>query len=86
MSTYEHYQQAKNMEVLPQSESIGACLTCRFWDVEQRRQDNVNEIARCVHPDLRGTALLVSGSSACNLWAEKVGVEPEARQYATSKS
>lgn len=83
MTTYTHFQEAKKAEDLPQSDKVGVCLTCKFWDVaEHRSPDLTSQIARCMQPDLKGFALIVSGSSACNKWQEKPGVAQEATDYA----
>ncbi len=83
MPTYEHFQQLKAATQLPEHDKVGACLTCRYWQVEERRTEAlVPRLALCVHPELEPYALIVSGSSGCNKWAEKPNKEPEAAAYA----
>ena len=53
------------------------------WDVEEYRTAALApRLARCVQPQLRPYALIVSGASACNKWAAKPNKEPEAAAYA----
>ncbi len=83
MATYKHFQEAKKAETLPESEKVGVCLTCRYWDLEDTRPTALTgQIARCLYPQLQAVALLVSGSSACNKWAEYANAGPEAKAYA----
>lgn len=83
MPTYAHFQEVKKALDLPQKDKMGACLTCRYWDVEEDRTVAITtRVARCIQPDLKNYALVVSGSSACNKWQEKPGVDPKATAYA----
>lgn len=83
MPTYSHFQDVKNALELPEPDRVGACLTCRYWDTEETRtQEIVSRVTRCLQPELKNYALIVSGSSACNKWQEKPGVAPEATAYA----
>ncbi len=83
MSLYAHFQEVKKSESLPQKDNVGVCLTCRYWDVDEHRTPEItSRIARCMQPDLKNYALIVSGSSACNKWQEKPGIAPEATAYA----
>lgn len=83
MPTYEHYQTLKAENVLPGHPNIGACLTCTYWQVEERRTEKiVPNVALCVHPTLLPYSVIVSGGSACNLWEAKPNKEPEAAEYA----
>lgn len=87
MPTYEHFQQVKKATRLPDHNKVGACLTCRYWQAEEPRgapqgQALVARVALCLQSELKPYALIVSGSSACNKWQEKPGIEPEAKAYA----
>lgn len=83
MPTYEHFQDLKKATTLPRHDKVGACLTCRYWDVGERRGESIApRLARCIQPQLEPYALLVSGSSACNKWAEVPGKGPAAAAYA----
>jgi hypothetical protein len=83
MPTYEHFQDAKKSETLPENKSVGACLTCAYWDAPTPRTEAMNpEVARCVQHDLKAYALLVNGSSACNKWEEHPKAGPDAKAYA----
>jgi len=83
MPTYEHFQELKTATRLPKHDKVGACLTCRYWKVEEYRTEALAPRgALCVQPQLEPYALIVSGSSACNKWAEKPNKEPEAAAYA----
>ncbi len=83
MPTYKHFQEVKKAVRLPDRDKVGVCLTCRYWDVEGRRSEALTpRLALCKQPDLKPFALIVSGSSACNKWAEKPGIGPNAKAYA----
>jgi len=83
MPTFEHYQQLKTANALPGHDGVGACLTCKYWQVEAYRDESiVPKVALCIHPMLAPFALIVTGASACNKWAEKPDKEPEAAAYA----
>ncbi len=83
MPTYQHFQEVKKAVPLPDREKIGVCLTCRYWQVEERRTEMLApRLGVCVQPDLKAFGLIVSGSSACNQWAEKPGIAAEAKAYA----
>ncbi len=83
MPTYEHYQTLKAATRLPKHDKIGACLTCKFWKVEEYRTEAiVDQVALCVQPQLKPYGLIVSGASACNKWVAKPHKEPEAAAYA----
>ncbi len=83
MPTYQHFQEVKKARTLSERDKIGVCLTCRYWDVEQARKPSLTErLALCVQPGLAAFALIVSGSSACNSWQERPGVDAEAKAYA----
>lgn len=82
MSTYNHFQEAKNAETLPESEKLGMCLNCKYWDVEGTTTLTQKEqVAVCVHPALKSYALIVSGTSACNKWVVRDVVDPQAKAY-----
>lgn len=82
MPLYSHMQEVRKDQNLPKSANIGICLTCKYWDVEQARLTAIKEhVSRCVHPDLKPYALIVSGTSACNVWKKKDGVEEAAVAY-----
>ncbi len=84
MTTYPHFQELKKAEKLPKPKQVGACLTCRFWQVEQARgEKQAPLVALCEQPKLKPFALIVSGSSACNAWKEKPGIAAKAKAYAT---
>lgn len=83
MPTYPHYQALKAASRLPKHDKIGACLTCKYWKVDEYRTEAlVGEVALCVQPQLKPYALIVSGGSACNKWVAKPNKEPEAAEYA----
>lgn len=82
MSAYAHFQEAKNASDLPDAEKLGMCLNCKYWDVEGATTlDQKQNVALCVYPALKPYALIVSGTSACNKWAERENVDPQAKQY-----
>lgn len=84
MPTYAHYQHAKSANAFPRHDQIGACLTCKWWDTTEHRDESlVGRVALCVQEELKPFALLVSGGSACNRWEEKANKEPEAHAYAS---
>jgi len=65
------------------AEEIGACITCNWWNVEAPRpEDEIQMVGVCVQPQLQGYALIVSGSSACNKWKDKLDAGDAAHQYA----
>ena len=82
MPTYQHFQEAKKSENLPEKENVGACLTCKYWEQEQRAVSQAELLAKCMQPQILPLGLLVTGSSACNRWALMPNVAPEARAYA----
>ena len=82
MPTYEHFQEAKKSEDLPNKENVGACLTCKYWEQELRAVSQAELLAKCVQPQILPLGLLVTGSSACNKWMLMPNVAPEARAYA----
>lgn len=83
MPAYKHYQILKKEQGLERPKKIGACLTCKYWDVpEQRHESQVPLIARCIHRTLKQYQLLVNGGSACNRWAEYTNNAPDAKEYA----
>ncbi len=83
MATYEHFQEAKKSESLPDGAHVGACLTCKHWDAPTPRVEVMTrEVAVCLYRDLRRYALLVNGSSACNQWEEHPDAGAEANVYA----
>lgn len=83
MPTYEHFQQIKKARRLPERTLIGACITCKYWQVEEPRLKPVIKLlAVCIQPELKPFALIVSGSSACNKWKEKTPIEVQAKAYA----
>ena len=83
MPTYQHFQEVKKAQTLPDKDKEGVCLTCRFWQVEEERSEAITPLlALCVQTDLKPYALIVSGSSGCNKWQELSGVAPEAKAYA----
>ncbi len=82
MSAYHHFQEVKNSETLPEAEKLGMCLNCKHWNVEGVLQLDIKEhLAVCIYPELKPYALIVSGTSACNKWAERSNVDPEAKAY-----
>jgi len=82
MSAYNHFQEAKNAENLPEADKMGMCLNCKYWDVEGTTTlAQKEQLAVCVYPALKPFALIVSGTSACNKWAERENVDPEAKAY-----
>lgn len=87
MPVYQNLQQARRSEPLPMAQQVGACITCSFWNVETPRpQEEANMVGRCVLPELKGYALIVSGSSGCNQWAEQPDVGDEAKRYAVAQA
>lgn len=87
MPVYPHFQVAKQSNSLPMAAQVGACITCSFWNVETPRpKSETNLVGLCVQPELKDFALIVSGSSACNHWAEKPEAGPEAKAYAEEAS
>jgi hypothetical protein len=85
MPTYEHLQDVKQAERLPaaEGEQVGVCLTCAYWDAPAPRPETTAiKLAVCVQPQLKGYALVVSGSSGCNKWQEQPEAGPEAKAYA----
>ncbi len=83
MATYDHLQKLKKAEKLANSDKIGPCITCRFWQVEGARTDAlVSLIALCVQPELKKFDLVVSGSSGCNRWQQQPNVGEHAEAYA----
>lgn len=83
MPAYKHYQILKKEEGLEKPKKIGACLTCKYWDVpRERHESQVPLVARCIHRTLKQYQLLVSGGSACNRWAEYTNNAPDAKEYA----
>ncbi len=82
MALYQHFQQAKKAENLPDADKMGICLNCKYFDVEgQTTLDQKQQLAHCVYPALIPFALIVSGTSACNKWAERENVDPDAKAY-----
>ncbi len=82
MASYEHFQQCKNAEDVPQPDDLGMCLNCKYWDVEGTpKLDIKEEVAVCVLPELKPFALIVSGTSACNKWKEREHIDPDAKAY-----
>ncbi|MBC8141652.1 MAG: hypothetical protein H7Y38_09460 [Armatimonadetes bacterium] len=83
MALYNHYNEAKKAQELPMAEKVGACLTCSYWAAETPRpQEEIEMVGLCVQPQLKGFALIVSGSSACNHWAKQSGAGEQAERYA----
>lgn len=83
MPTYEHFKSLKAHTILPKHDKVGARLTCTFWQIDEYRDEAaVARLARCVPPQLKPDALLVSGSSACNEWVEAPNKGLEAAAYA----
>ncbi len=83
MPAYTHNQLLKQAENLRNAEKIGACITCRYWDVSaQRTRAHIDRLARCMQPDLKPAQLIVSGGSACNKWSKKNGVPATVTDYA----
>ena len=83
MPLYPHFQEAKKSETLPESENVGVCLTCAYWEAHVPRYEaDTQQVALCIHPELKPYALIVSGSSACNKWKMKPGAGDEAKAYA----
>jgi len=83
MPLYKHFQEVKKAVALPDADKVGVCLTCKYWDVEEARSESLTaQLALCVQQELKPFALIVSGSSGCNKWAEKPAIEPEAKAYA----
>lgn len=83
MPVYHHFNEAKKANSLPMADSVGACLTCNWWAVEApRTEEEIQEVGLCVQPSLKDFALIVSGSSACNKWKDKVDAGESAHQYA----
>jgi len=83
MPTYEHFQDLMKDKHLPNAEKIGPCLTCKFWDVDESRDEALAPAeALCLQPELTKFQLIVSGGSGCNRWAKQPGVSREAEAYA----
>ena len=62
---------------------MGACITCGYWNVETPRPESeAAMVGLCVQPDLKGFALIVSGSSACNHRKDKPEAGADAHAYA----
>lgn len=82
MSAYNHFQEVKNAEQLPEAEKLGMCLNCKYWNVEGTTTlEQKQSVAVCVYPALKSYALIVSGTSACNKWATRPNVDPQAKEY-----
>ena len=82
MSAYNHFQEAKNAEQLPGADQMGMCLNCKYWDVDGTTTlEQKEQVAVCVYPELKPYGLVVSGTSACNKWAERAQVDPQAKEY-----
>lgn len=82
MAAYQHFQDVKKAEPLPETDKMGLCLNCSYWDVEgQTSLEQKQHLARCVYPSLQPFALVVSGTSACNKWKERENVDAEAKAY-----
>jgi hypothetical protein len=82
MSAHNHFQEVKNAETLPDADKMGMCLNCKFWDVEGTTTlEQKQLVAVCVYPELKPYALVVSGTSACNKWAARPNVDPQAKEY-----
>ncbi|PQV62407.1 hypothetical protein B1R32_1395 [Abditibacterium utsteinense] len=82
MSLYNHFQDAKNAENLPEADGLGMCLNCKFWDAEGTTTLSQKEqVAVCIFPALKPFALIVSGTSACNKWKERESVDPDAKAF-----
>lgn len=82
MSAYNHFQEVKNAEPLPDADKMGMCLNCKYWEVEGTTTLEQKElVARCVYPELKSYALIVSGTSACNKWAKRPQVDRQAEKY-----
>ena len=82
MSAYNHFQQARNAETLPEAEKLGMCLNCKYWNVEGTTTLGQKEhVAVCIYPELKPYALIVSGTSACNKWAARQNVDPQTKAY-----
>ncbi len=82
MSLHHHFQEVKKAETLPNAEKLGMCLNCKYWSAEGTLTlDKKEHLAVCVYPELKPYALIVSGTSACNKWAERANVDPEAKAY-----
>ena len=85
MPTFNHVQEAKKSLQLPthEGEQIGVCLTCKYWHMEEERHEaHTSKLAQCVYPALKEYALIVSGSSGCNKWANAENSAPDAKAYA----
>ncbi len=82
MSLYNHFQDAKNAETLPESDGLGMCLNCKYWDAEGTLTlDHKGQLAVCILPALKPYALIVSGTSACNKWKARENIDPQAKAY-----
>ena len=82
MSAYNHFQEVKNQNELPEADALGMCLNCKYWDVEGTTTlEQKQQLAICVYPALKPYALIVSGTSACNKWTARNHVDPEAEAY-----
>ncbi len=49
---------------------------------EERHEAHTSKLAQCVYPALKEYALIVSGSSGCNKWANAENSAPDAKAYA----
>lgn len=82
MPVYQHFQQIKKDHQLPMAQQVGACITCSYWDAEAPRpEDETEMVGLCSQPELKGFALIVSGSSACNHWNHQSNAGEEAEAY-----
>lgn len=82
MSAYQHFQEVKNAEPLPEADKLGMCLNCKYWNVEGILKLDLKEhLAVCIYPELKPYALIVSGISACNKWVARPEVDPGAKAY-----
>ncbi len=82
MAVYQHLQHLKMSEPLPDAAKVGTCITCTFWNEEAPRPvEETKLVGRCVQPELKDYALVVSGASGCNHWLKQDGVGPEAEAY-----
>lgn len=83
MAVYQHFQQLKMAESLPEEQKVGACITCSWWAADAPRPlEETNLVGLCVQPQLKDFALIVSGSSGCNHWDEQPNAGADAKQYA----
>ena len=82
MAVYQHLQQLKMSENLPGEQNVNTCITCSWWAAEAPRPaEEVKLVGLCVQPELKDYALVVSGASGCNHWAEQPNAGPEAKRY-----